>query len=184
MRKFPHLLPHIILHVQKAQTALFNDLILINTKRHSLTLFYTVQVKRFSWFFLFIVKHIYFTVNNRFLIQTKICRQASMIGLKKTHPAVLIASEAASARCRVRMTEGEAHPAAVWLLAFRRVPPGRRSAVGLPLGLRARGCAQGQDQQHSITRQRHPFAITIREAPLGWCEGWVGGEEGEKGGYL
>lgn len=103
---------------------------------------------------------------------------------KKPHPALLIASEAAAPRCRVRMTEGEAHPAAVWLLAFRRVPPpGRRSAVGLPLGLRARGCAQGQDQQHSITRQRHPFAITIREAPLGWCEGWVG-EFGEgRGGW-
>lgn len=100
-----------------------------------------------------------------------------MIGPKQPHPALLIASEAAAPRCRVRMTEGEAHPAAVWLLAFRRVPPGRRSAVGLPLGLRARGCAQGQDQQHSITRQRHPFAISIREAPLGW----VGGEEGEEG---
>lgn len=44
----------------------------------------------------------------------------------------------------VSETEGEAHPAAaaaaaVRLLAFRRVPSGQRSAVGLPLGLRSAG---------------------------------------------
>lgn len=54
-------------------------------------------------------------------------------------------------------TEGEAHPAAVRLLAFRLVPSGQRSAVGLPLGLRAQGCAQGQDQQHSITQTATSF---------------------------
>lgn len=89
-------------------------------------------------------------------------------------PVLLIAADAvALSWCScIRKTDGEAHPAAVRLLAFRLVPSGQRSAVGLPLGLRAQGCAQGQDQQHSITQTATSFRHHHQRGPFGAVWGW------------
>lgn len=71
----------------------------------------------------------------------------------------------------VPKTEGEAPPppaaAAVRLLASGLVPSGHRSVVGLPLELREQGCAQGQDQQHSITQTATSFRHHHQRGPFG-----------------
>lgn len=88
-----------------------------------------------------------------------------------------MAAEAVAPSSRVRKTEGEAHPAAVRLLAFGLVPSGQRLSGRPPTWAQSAGMCPGPGPAALNHTDSDILSPSPSERPLwGWCEGWgVGG---------
>lgn len=86
----------------------------------------------------------------------------------------MAAEAVAPSRCsRVRETEGEAHPAAVRLLAFRLVPSGQRLSGRPPAWAQSAGMCPGPGPAALNHTDSDILSASPSERPLrGWREGW------------